>query len=238
MGNLTEQQASLPVKLTGANSSGVEDNYVDADINGNLKVIDYATAATGASVPVDASYSAGRNPSGNLQGIAVDATGQQKVNLNDGVGNNVTSTTLNSKQRLDVNTASEGVDGTTSPFSSVSVAGKDANGNLQTVLTDTTGAIVTTDRIALTAESPSAISVGVASGVVIAANTSRRGLVLTNTSTGIISFNISGGTAVLRSGITLYPGGHWEMDSYTFTTAAINGIASVAASNLAIQELT
>lgn len=156
----------------------------------------------------------------------------------DGVGNNLTSTSINGKQRLDVNSASEGADGTTAPFDTTQVGGKDPSGNIQSLSTDATGALFITDRLPLTGAAPSAVSVGVASGVVIAANTSRRGLVLTNTSIGIISFNIVGGSAVLRSGITLYPGGHWEMDSYTFTTAAINGIASVAASNLAIQELT
>lgn len=156
----------------------------------------------------------------------------------DGVGNNISSTLNGSKQRLDVDLASEGTDGSTAPTTATQVAGKDGSGNLQAILTDTTGAVYVTDRIPLTGAAPAAVSVGVTSGLVIAANTARRGLVLTNTSTGIISFNINGGTAVLRSGITLYPGGHWEMDSYTFTTAAIEGIASVAASNLAIQELT
>lgn len=158
--------------------------------------------------------------------------------LSDGSGNAITSTTINSKQRLDINQASEAVDGATAPFFTSMVGGKDVNGNIQTLSTDTTGALFTTERLPLTGSSPAAVSVGVASGVVIATNASRRGLVLTNTSNAIISFNIVGGAAVLREGITLYPGGHWEMDAYTFTTAAINGIASAAASNLAIQELT
>lgn len=155
----------------------------------------------------------------------------------DGSGNPITSTVINSKQRLDIDLASEGVDGSTVPTLSVQIAGKDVNGNLQTLSTDVTGAVYTTERLPLSGSSPAAVSVGVASGVVIAANAARRGLVLINTSTGIISFNINGGTAVLRSGITLYPGGIFEMDPFTFTTSAINGIASVAASNLAIQEL-
>lgn len=132
----------------------------------------------------------------------------------------------------------EGTDGTTAPALTLQVGGKDTAGNLQTLSTDTTGAVFVTDRLNLTAAAPASVSVGVASGTVIAANTARRGLVLTNTSTGIISLNLAGGTAVLRSGVTLYPGGHFEMDAYMFTTSAITGISSVAASNLAIQELT
>lgn len=137
-----------------------------------------------------------------------------------------------------VKDAANGTDGSTAPTVTTQVGGKDPSGNLQTFSTDTTGAQFVSTRLALTGSAPAAVSVGVASGVVLAANASRRGLVLTNTSTGIISLNIVAGTAVLKSGITLYPGGVWVMDEYTFTTAAINGISSVAASNLAIQELT
>lgn len=160
------------------------------------------------------------------------------VNIQDGSSNAITSTTINSKQRLDVNLSSEAVDGSTSPFNTVQVGGKDTGGNLQTISTDTTGAIFVSTRLALTGSAPSAASVGVSSGVVIAANSSRRGLVLTNTSNNVVSFNIAGGSAVLREGITLYPGGNWDMDEFTFTTSAINGIASAASSNIAIQELT
>lgn len=87
----------------------------------------------------------------------------------------------------------------------------------------------------LTPNAPTTVSVGVASGVVLAANASRKGLVLFNNSTATISFGL-GATAVLGSGITLYPGGVWYMDEFTFTTGAINGIASAAASALSVQE--
>ena len=110
----------------------------------------------------------------------------------------------------------------------VAVALVDANGNqITTISTKTT----------LTASSPTAASVGVASAQAVASNTSRRGLVLVNTSSNTISFGI-GATAVLNSGITLTPGGVWEMGEYTYSTGAINAIASAAASNLSIQEWT
>lgn len=95
----------------------------------------------------------------------------------------------------------------------------------------------TNTKTALTASSPAAVSIGVASGTAVAANPNRKGLVLTNTSTHTISFGI-GVAAVLNSGITLTPGGIWIMDEFNFTVAAINGIASAASSNLAIQEFT
>lgn len=181
----------------------------------------------------------GTNNFGSNDAIAYLYELVQNIGPNsDGIGNNLTSTTLNSKQRLDVNTASEAVDGAAAPFSSISIAGRDGNGNHQTILTDTTGAIIVSERLALSGSSPAAASVGVASTLVITSNAARRGLVLTNTSNAVVSFNINGGSAVLRSGITLYPGGVWDMDSLTFTTGTINGIASAAASNVAIQELT
>ncbi len=95
---------------------------------------------------------------------------------------------------------------------------------------------VNVTRAPLTASSPTAASVGVGSGQVVAANTSRKGLVLINTSTAYISLGI-GVAAVLYSGITLNPsGGTFEMDSFMFFTDAVNAIASAGSSNLAIQE--
>lgn len=100
------------------------------------------------------------------------------------------------------------------------------------------GEMLVSTRVALTPSSPTATSVGVTSASALATNANRKGLVMTNTSTAKISLNIVGGTAVLNSGITLYPGGNWYMDEFTFTTSAIFAIASAASSNLAIQELT
>jgi hypothetical protein len=98
---------------------------------------------------------------------------------------------------------------------------------------------VVSTKTALTAAAPTAVSVGVASGVAVAANANRKGLVLTNTSNAIISLNCVGAAAVLLSGITLNAnGGVWVMGEYTFTTAEIRAIASAAASNLAVQEFT
>lgn len=94
-------------------------------------------------------------------------------------------------------------------------------------------------RVPLTAAAPGTVSVGTVSAVVLASNSNRKGLVLTNTSNSAsISFNVAGGIAILNSGITLYPRGIWTMDKYTFTTSAINGIASLMAGSLAIQEFS
>jgi len=106
--------------------------------------------------------------------------------------------------------------------------------NLHTVIDSGT---VTTTNSSSTGNAPTAVSVGVTSATAVASNSSRKGLVLTNTSNRVISLGLNGNAAVLNSGITLQAGGVWVMDSYTFTTGAITAIASGAASNLAIQEM-
>lgn len=92
-------------------------------------------------------------------------------------------------------------------------------------------------KTSLTASSPTAVSVGVATTAAVASNATRKGLCLVNTSINTISLGI-GVSAVLNSGITLYPGGSWCMEEYNFSTAAVNAIASAAASNLSVQEFT
>jgi len=97
------------------------------------------------------------------------------------------------------------------------------------------GTWIVNTKNALTSNSPTAVSVGITSAQAVAVNSGRKGLVLTNTGPGNVSLGF-GATAVLNSGITLYPGGTFNMDEYSFTTVVINAIASVASSNLGIQE--
>ena len=97
--------------------------------------------------------------------------------------------------------------------------------------------VAETGATALTPSSPTAASVGTSSGQIVAANSSRKGLVLINTSNEYISLGL-GATAVLYSGITLAPDGAFTMTAQTLTTGAINAIAGGASSNLAIQEFS
>lgn len=87
----------------------------------------------------------------------------------------------------------------------------------------------------LTPSAPTFATVGVASAQAVAAAATRKGLYCGNTSAAIISLAF-GATAVLYSGITLYPGQAFFMDEYSFDTGAVNAIASAASSNLAVQE--
>ena len=94
---------------------------------------------------------------------------------------------------------------------------------------------------AITPSAATAVSVGVASGALVAANTSRRYLVLVNTSVAARVSLGFGAAAVLDSGITLMPnGGSYEMSEAAgnLYRGAINAIASAAATNVAVQEAT
>jgi hypothetical protein len=91
---------------------------------------------------------------------------------------------------------------------------------------------------AITASAPTTAAVGVASAVAVALNASRKGLTLRNMSTSgqRISLAFSGGTAVLDSGVTLFPQDTFSMDYLDLTTGAVAAISSAAAGALAIQE--
>jgi hypothetical protein len=119
--------------------------------------------------------------------------------------------------------------------SSIPVTGPLTDTQLRATPVPISGTINT--KTDLTPSAPSAVSVGVASALALAANANRKGLKLINTSNAIISLGL-GNPAVLNSGITLAPYGVFQMDEYDFDLGAINAIASAAASNLAIQEFT
>lgn len=106
---------------------------------------------------------------------------------------------------------------------------------VESLLVTIAGSVST--KTPLTPASPVAVSVGVASTQILASNASRKSARLVNTSSARISLAF-GVPAVLDSGMTLYPGGSFNMDEYDFNTSAINGIASAAASNVGAQELT
>lgn len=97
---------------------------------------------------------------------------------------------------------------------------------------------VTQNILSLVPSVAAVVTAGITSGVLVSGNASRKGLIVTNTSSNRVSLNVLNATAVLGSGITLYPGWIWEMDQYSFTINAINVIASAASSTVAIQEFS
>lgn len=103
MADINELHSASVTKLVGANNTtGLEDNFVDADTNGNLKVVDYATSTTGTTVPSNASYIAGKNPSGNLTALSIASNNDLHVqeSINTSIVNgaiSVTTTAIEAK---------------------------------------------------------------------------------------------------------------------------------------------
>lgn len=95
--------------------------------------------------------------------------------------------------------------------------------------------ISVSSRITLTANAAASVTVAATTTALVASNANRKGLIVTNLSVNTVSIGI-GASAVLNTGITLYPGGVWYMDAYSFSTSAINAIASAGSSAVAVQE--
>ena len=94
-----------------------------------------------------------------------------------------------------------------------------------------------TDRTALTPSAPAVGTVGVSSATLVGSNTARKGLILVNTSPNTVSLAVNA-TAVLNSGMTIYPGGVFNMDSYNFFLGTVTAIAEAASGTVGIQEYT
>lgn len=89
----------------------------------------------------------------------------------------------------------------------------------------------------LTASTPTTVTVGTSSAQAVASNSTRKGLIIVNLSTNVISLGLSGNTAVLNSGATLTTfGSVYETSEYDFTIGQVNAIASVGSSKISIQE--
>lgn len=67
------------------------------------------------------------------------------------------------------------------------------------------------------------------SGILVAANTNRRYLMIQNKdSTGLIHLRLDGNAATLSNGIAIQPKGYWESSSTWICTAAVHAIGSIA----------
>lgn len=93
---------------------------------------------------------------------------------------------------------------------------------------------------ALTAMSPGVVVLTATTGAAVGSLGTRKGLTFINTdaSANVISLGLGGATAVLYSGITLYPGGSFSMDNFSFDTGAVSGIGSASGARLSVQQWT
>lgn len=209
-----------------------------------------ATAFTSGTVSVTWNSSAG---AGNVTQVVQLTAGNliASVNVRDGAGTAIGSNYGAASAALRVAAQLGDASGNVTPAGDVasrSIFTKISDGtsvaevlpaSLAPVATDTAIVVAVSPNSSVhTGSAPAFASVGVTSAQALAANANRKGLVLTNTSNKTISLGIGANAAVLNSGITLFPGGVWVMDQYTFITAAINAIAGGVGSNLAIQEFT
>jgi hypothetical protein len=117
-------------------------------------------------------------------------------------------------------------------YKSTSMTGDVLEGNDQ--ITGSNHAQITRTIQVITPLSPVSASVTASDSVVLAANPSRKGVVVMNLGTVNVNFGC-GTTAILNGGITLTPNGTWVMDTFTYTTSALHAICS-SSSTLAIQE--
>lgn len=135
------------------------------------------------------------------------------------------------------------ISGTVSLPTLASTSTKQSDGSQKTQIVDGSGNVIGSNgnylevysKMPLTVNAPFTVSVGVTSTTFLASNASRKGMCTVNTSNATVSYAV-GTAAVLNSGITLYPGGTWCMDEYSFATGQINAIASAAASGVSGQE--
>lgn len=205
------------VPFTGAGSGGTSSNF-------------------GAAFP-GAGSAAGfyKASDGTMSGASVDDSRYLNVHVQAGGVGGGAMTVADGADVVEGSLADAKVVGDNSGTVSAKLRG--LNYLLALVVNTVSGFLRTSTKTALVAVAPTAATVGVASAQAQAATATRAGLVLINTSANTISLGF-GAAAVLNSGITLYPGGVYVMDEYTFNAGAVNAIASAAASNLAIQEYT
>ena len=108
---------------------------------------------------------------------------------------------------------------------------------LQTWKVDAKGyGYVAVESASQSGNAPVALSVGVSSVQVLAANASRKGVNITNTGSDVVCLSFGTNAAVLYSGVVLWPAAAFWFDLNDFTTAAINAVASDANGSLAVQE--
>lgn len=127
-----------------------------------------------------------------------------KAQVEDGVGNAITSTTINSKQRLDVDLASEGIDNTSVPFATQLIGAEDPTGKLQNLISVPSGELFVRDVLNVSvqnrAQSVTTSAAEALGGATILVN--RKMLQITPTN-GTIYYGATGVTTV--TGTPIFP---------------------------------
>lgn len=235
--NISQFGGANVVTGLGVSGSGIPRFTISSDsslilnagsnIIGNVRIDQTTPGTTNGVVVNSGSITANAGTNLNTSALALSATqtnGTQKNQVVDGSGNVQPSGDVAARKIFTATT-----DGTnTQAVKAASTAAASTDPGAVVVLSS--------NFPVLTASAGTAVSVGATSTATVASNTNRAGLILVNTSVQRMSCTV--GTAVLNSGVSLFPGGTWTMDQYSFTTGAIACIAGAAASNISVQEFT
>jgi hypothetical protein len=104
---------------------------------------------------------------------------------------------------------------------------------LRVVHSDVQGNVVGAGVVA----APATATATSSSTQVVAANPTRRGLIIINLGAVNVSFSYDGvSPAIVGGGITLTANGTWVMDQYTYSTNAVLAISASTPCTLSIQE--
>ena len=103
---------------------------------------------------------------------------------------------------------------------------------------DSQGRMLISSKTPRTFSAPVTATVNTTSTLVLAANTLRKGLYLSNTSPQQISFGFDGNAATYQYGLTLYPGEKFWMDEYSYSVGAVYAITTGSVAYIGIQEIT
>jgi len=231
--NLTDIEA-LVTTIQADIANGIDVNHltdgtqktkiVDASGN-NISYITAGTAGTPSSNVLSVQGITGATPIAASISLGTSTIGY--VNLQDGSGNAITSSSIAGKQRLDVNLSSAGTIGSSVPTTANLYAGTDGT-NMRAVSVDTNGRVnINQVRGATTIGT---LTAGTTNGTLFATNSTRNYLLVQCTSgTAYIDTN---GTATVGDGVLLTSGQGITFEGSFIPTGAIAAITSTGTSRL------
>ena len=231
--NLTDIEA-LVTTIQADIANGIDVNHLTdgtqktkiVDANGNnISYITAGTAGTPSSNVLSVQGITGATPIAASISLGTSTIGY--VNLQDGSGNAITSSSIAGKQRLDVNLSSAGTIGSSVPTTANLYAGTDGT-NMRAVSVDTNGRVnINQVRGATTTGT---LTAGTTNGTLFATNSNRNYLLVQCTSgTAYIDTN---GTATTGDGVLLTSGQGITFEGSFIPTGAIAAITSTGTARL------
>jgi hypothetical protein len=231
--NLTDIEA-LVTTIQADIANGIDVNHLTdgtqktkiVDANGNnISYITAGTAGTPSSNVLSVQGITGATPIAASISLGTSTIGY--VNLQDGSGNAITSSSIAGKQRLDVNLSSAGTIGSSVPTTANLYAGTDGT-NMRAVSVDTNGRVNINQVRGVT--TIGTLTAGTTNGTLFATNSTRNYLLVQCTSgTAYIDTN---GTATAGDGVLLTSGQGITFEGSFIPTGAIAAITSTGTARL------